>query len=75
MDHDLLAIVLALIFTVVLVAVMLLLVRWAKQRNRAAVTFGALMSVMAPDPTFEESVRTMAQTRQVREEDGEGEDW
>ena len=58
----------------VLIAVMVLLARWARNRSRGAVVAGALLSMFAPDPTIERNIRLAEEARQsVTEEDEEGE--
>ncbi len=57
-----------------LIFVMVLLVRWARTRSRGAVATGALLSMFAPDPTFEANLRLAEESKQQQvEEDEEGE--
>jgi hypothetical protein len=57
-----------------LIAVMVLLARWARKRSRGAVVAGALLSMFAPDPTIERNIRLAEEAKQaVAEEDEEGE--
>ena len=55
------------------IALMIVLVRWARRRGRGAVTTGALLSILAPDPTFEDRIKLVEEAaRADAEEDGEG---
>jgi hypothetical protein len=57
------------------VLLLVLLGRWARRRSRGAVVAGALLSLFAPDPELERSIRLAEEARQIRkEEDEEGED-
>jgi hypothetical protein len=50
------------------------LVVWARKRSQGAIATGALFSVFAPDPTFEQSVRLVEEAAQeISEEDPGGE--
>jgi len=56
------------------IAVMVVLARWARKRSKGAVVAGALLSMFAPDPTLEKNIRLAEEARQtVSEEDEEGE--
>jgi hypothetical protein len=56
------------------IAVMVLLARWARRRSRGAVMAGALLSMFAPDPTLERNIRLAEEAKQEQhEEDEEGE--
>ena len=58
----------------VVIVVMIVLARWARRRSKGAVMAGALLSMFAPDPTFERNIRLAEQAKQViNEEDEEGE--
>jgi hypothetical protein len=57
------------------VAVMALLVRWARKGSKGAILSGALFSIFAPDPEFEKNIRLAEEARQEQhEEDEEGQD-
>jgi hypothetical protein len=57
------------------ILVMVLLVAWARRRSTGAVMAGALLSVFAPDPTFDNTVKLVEESRRLQsEEDEEGED-
>jgi hypothetical protein len=54
---------------------MILLVKWARRRGSGAVAAGALLSMFAPDPTFEKNIRLAEEAKQEQhEEDEQGED-
>ena len=56
------------------VYLMIRLVRWARRRSRGAVVTGALLSMIAPDPTLEANIRLAEASKQQQvEEDEEGE--
>jgi hypothetical protein len=57
------------------ICMMILLVRWARRRSTGAVAVGALLSLFAPDPTFENNIRLVEESKRIQsEEDEEGED-
>jgi len=57
------------------IGVMFLLVLWARRRSTGAVAVGALLSLFAPDPTFENNIRLVEESKRLQiEEDEEGED-
>ena len=60
-------------FTVLFI-LLVLAVRWARRRTPGVMVTGALLSMFAPDPTFERNLRLAekAKTEQM-EEDEEGE--
>lgn len=50
------------------------LIAWARRRTTGAITAGALLSMFAPDPTLEASIRLREEAKQEQsEEDREGE--
>ena len=54
--------------------ILFVLARWARRRSKGAVVAGALLSVFAPDPTYERNIRLAEEAKQVQcEEDEEGE--
>ena len=58
----------------VLIAIMILGVRWARRRTTGALMFGAILSLLAPDPTLEQKIRLAEEAREERgEEEGKGE--
>jgi len=58
-----------------IICIMVLLVRWARRRSTGAVAVGALLSLFAPDPTFENNIKLVEESKRLqREEDEEGED-
>lgn len=60
---------------VLLFALLALLARWARGRSRGALMTGAFLSLFAPDPELEKSIRLAEQSRQEQHrEDEEGED-
>ena len=57
-----------------MVIVMICLVVWARRRTTGAIATGAFLSIFAPDPTFEASIRLADEAKQEQvEEDEEGE--
>jgi len=55
------------------IALMIGLVKWARRRSKGALTAGALLSLFAPDPTLERTIRLAEEAKQVQmEEDEEG---
>jgi len=57
------------------IVLMVLLANWARRRSSGALVAGALMSVFAPDPTLENSIKLVEESRRIQhEEDEEGED-
>jgi len=57
------------------VVIMFLLVRWARRRSTGAVAAGALLSLFAPDPTLENTIKLVEESKRLQsEEDQEGED-
>lgn len=57
-----------------MMVVMITLVFWARRRSFGAIATGAFLSVFAPDPTFEASIRLIEEAKQEQtEEDEEGE--
>jgi hypothetical protein len=62
------------LFLLLIVSVLIPLVIWARRRSKGAVVSGALLSVFAPDPTLEASIRLTEESKQQqKEEDEEGE--
>ena len=56
------------------IVVMILLAKWARRRSKGAMMAGALLSIFAPDPELEKSIRLAEEAKQVQtEEDEEGE--
>lgn len=56
------------------ICIMILLVLWARRRSTGAVAVGALLSLFAPDATFENSIRLVEESKWLQsEEDEEGE--
>ncbi len=56
------------------IALMVLMARWARRRSKGAVMAGALLSLFAPDPALERNIRMAEEAKQtVAEEDEEGE--
>lgn len=55
--------------------IMLVLVRWARRRGTGAITAGALLTLFAPDPTLENTIKLVEESKRIQsEEDEEGED-
>ena len=55
--------------------IMFLLVRWARRRSTGAIAAGALLSLFAPDPTLENTIKLVEESKRLQsEEDEEGED-
>ncbi len=59
---------------IVLIVLMIVMVRWARNRSRGALVTGALLSVFAPDPELEKTIRLAeeAKTVQMEEDENEG---
>jgi len=53
------------------ICIMVLLVRWARRRSTGAVAVGALLSLFAPDPTFENNIRLAEESRRLQSEEDE----
>ena len=74
LDHHLLAGLFILTGFSVLLAVGIVLVLWARRRSKGAIAVGAFLSVLAPDPTFEQKIKLTEEAKEVQsEEDREGE--
>lgn len=57
------------------IALMLVMARWARRHSKGAVVAGALLSLFAPDPTLERNIRMAEEAKQtIAEEDEAGED-
>jgi len=57
------------------IAVMFVLTRWARRRSTGAIAAGALLSLFAPDPAFENTIKLVEESRRLQsEEDEQGED-
>ena len=57
------------------IALMIVLARWARRRSKGALFAGAILSIFAPDPEFEKNIRMAERAKQVQnEEDEQGED-
>ena len=60
---------------VILIAVMAVLVLWARRRNTGVIVVGALFSVFAPDPTLEQKIvmveKAKANQNEEDEQDGQ----
>ncbi len=57
------------------IAVMVVLARWARRGSRGAVISGALLSMFAPDPELEKNIRLAEEARQEQhKEEEEGRD-
>ena len=62
------------VLLLIMALAMIGLVMWARRRTTGAIATGALLSVFAPDPTIEASIRLAEEAKQqVSEEDEEGE--
>ena len=62
------------IFLLIMILVMIGLVSWARKRTTGAIATGALLSMFAPDPTLEASIRLREEAKQEQsEEDEKGE--
>jgi hypothetical protein len=48
---------------------MILLVIWARRRSIGAIGLGALMSVFAPDPVFEQKITLAEEAKQTHTEE------
>ncbi len=57
------------------IVVMFALTKWARRRSTGAIATGALMSVCAPDPAFENTIKLVEESKRLQsEDDEEGED-
>ena len=59
---------------VILIAVMAVLVVWARRRSKGMIVFGALLSFFAPDPTLEQKIVMVekAKADQTEEDEQDG---
>ena len=65
---------LIVVFMLLMAIVMIGLVVWARRRSTGAIATGAFLSIFAPDPTFEATIRLVEEAKQEQvEEDEEGE--
>ncbi len=55
-----------------LFVLMWLLVLWARRRSTGALMAGAFLSVFAPDPTLEQSIKLTHEAQEDQEEDDPG---
>jgi predicted tellurium resistance membrane protein TerC len=68
------ALVIALGLAAVIV-VMLALTRWARRSSSGAIAVGALLSLFAPDPAFENTIKLVEESKRLQsEEDEDSED-
>ena len=75
MDPNLNAGLLVALGLLAVIIVMVLMVRWARSGSRGAVISGALLSMFAPDPELEKTLRLAEEARQEQhEEEDEGQD-
>lgn len=74
MDNYLLTNFFIILGFVLLIAVMAILVMWARRRSKGVLAVGALFSIFAPDPTLEQKI-VMIEVANVnqREEDEQDE--
>lgn len=75
MDPNLKAGLLIALGLLSVIAILVLLARWARGGSRGAVISGALLSMFAPDPELEKNIRLAEEARQEQhEEEEEGKD-
>jgi hypothetical protein len=59
---------------VILIAVMAILVMWARRRSSGVIAIGAFFSILAPDPTLEQKIVLVEEAKVIQnEEDGQAE--
>jgi hypothetical protein len=74
LGNDLVVITAAIGGSFILIAIMALLIIWARRRSSGVIAIGAFMSVFAPDPTFEQKIKLVEEAKaDQQEEDGQGE--
>ena len=56
---------------VLLIAVMAVLVVWARRRSNGIIVFGALLSFFAPDPTLEQKIVMVEKAKADQNEEDE----
>ena len=56
---------------VILIAVMAVLVLWARRRSKGVIVVGALFSVFAPDPTLEQKIVMVEKAKANQNEEDE----
>ena len=56
---------------VILIAVMAVLVLWARRRSKGVIVVGALFSFFAPDPTLEQKIVMAEKAKTVQGEEDE----
>jgi hypothetical protein len=75
MDPDLKAGLMIALGLLAVIAVMVVLARWARSGSKGAIMGGALLSMFAPDPELEKNIRLAEEARQEQhEEEEEGQD-
>ena len=74
LGNDLVVMTIAIAGFIILIAIMALLIIWARRRSSGVLVFGAFMSVFAPDPTMEQRIKLVEEAKADQaEEDGQGE--
>ena len=74
LGNDLVVLMIAITGFIILMAIMALLIIWARRRSSGVIAIGAFMSVFAPDPTFEQKIKLVEEAKaDQEEEDGQGE--
>ena len=74
LGSDLVVLMIAITGFIILMAIMALLIIWARRRSSGVIAIGAFMSVFAPDPTFEQKIKLVEEAKaDQEEEDGQGE--
>jgi hypothetical protein len=74
LGNDLVVMTIAIAGFIILIAIMALLIIWARRRSSGVIAVGAFMSVFAPDPTFEQKIKLVEEAKaDQQEEDGQGE--
>jgi hypothetical protein len=74
LGSDLVVITAAIAGSFILIAIMALLIKWARRRTSGVLAIGAFMSVFAPDPTMEQKIKLVEEAKADQEEqDGQGE--
>jgi len=53
------------------IALMLVMARWARRQSKGALVAGALLSMFAPDPALERNIRMAEEAKQTIAEEGE----
>jgi len=72
LDNNLIAGLFVFTGFVLLFLLMAMLVRWARGRSKGAMAVGALLSVVAPDPTLERNIKLAEEAKEIRSEKDRG---